>query len=234
MVPDAAPSSIFCRQRLRQFSFIFFRTLLNYSRYGKEKVAGDTMKARLMVVFLVISTLLMSACGKKEIENAVNWQVKDFTATTQDNKSLGLKDLKGKVWISTFIFTSCADVCPPMTSNMLKIQKKVKEEGLKNVEFVSFSVDPTVDTPEILTRYGNQFGVDFKNWTFLTGYSQAFIEEFAAKNFKTLVKKPDDGNQVIHQTYLYLVDKDGNIKKSYDGFKNVPYDEIIHDIKALQ
>ena len=192
------------------------------------------MKARFLLVFLVISSLLMTACGKKEIENPLNWPVKDFTATTQDNKQLGLKDLKGKVWISDFIFTSCVDVCPPMTSNMSKIQKMVKEEGLKDVEFVSFSIDPTVDTPEVLTRYANQFGVDFKNWTFLTGYSQAFIEEYAMKNFKTIVKKPEEGNQVIHQTYLYLVDQEGNIQKSYKGDRDVPFDDIINDIKVLQ
>ncbi len=176
----------------------------------------------------------MSACGKKEIENAVNWPVKDFSATTQENKPFGLKDLKGKIWISDFIFTSCADVCPPMTSNLVKLQKKVKDEGLKNVEFVSFSVDPTVDSPEVLDRYAKQFGVKFENWTFLTGYNQAFIEEFAAKNFKTIVKKPAEGTQVIHQTFLYLVDQDGNIIKTYSGYKDVPFDEIMNDIKALQ
>ncbi|PGY14302.1 SCO family protein [Bacillus sp. AFS031507] len=192
------------------------------------------MKARFLIVVLVLTTLIMSACGQKEIENAVDWPIKDFTATNQGNKSFGLKDLKGKVWISDFIFTSCADVCPPMTSNLTKLQKMVKDEGLKNVELVSFSVDPVVDTPEVLTRYGEQFQVDFKNWTFVTGYSQEFIENFALKNYKALVKKPVEGNQVIHGTSIYLVDKEGHIKKSYDGYKNVPFDEIIHDMKALQ
>ncbi len=192
------------------------------------------MKVRFLLLFVIISTLLLSACGKKGIENAVNWPVKDFTATAQDNKPFGLKDLKGKIWISNFMFTSCADVCPPMTANMTKLQEKVKAEGLKNVEFVSFSVDPTVDTPEILAKYASQFGVDFKNWTFITGYSQEFIETYAAKNFKTIVKKPTEGSQVIHQTFLYLVDKEGNIKKTYSGYENVPFDEIIKDIKTLE
>ncbi|MEH7120715.1 SCO family protein [Neobacillus vireti] len=192
------------------------------------------MKTRFGLVFALIFTLILSACGKKEIENAVNWPIKDFSATTQQNKSMGLKDLKGKVWVSAFIFTSCADVCPPMTSNMVKLQKKLKEENLKDVELVSFSVDPTVDTPEVLTRYAKQFGADLDNWTFLTGYSQEFIEKFAMDSFKTIVKKPVEGNQVIHQTYLYLVDKKGNIKKTYSGYKNVPYEEIINDIKTLE
>lgn len=192
------------------------------------------MKIKFAAVCLVITALLLSACGKKEIKNGVDWPVKDFTATTQAGKSLALKDLKGKIWISDFIFTSCADVCPPMTSNMAKLQKMVKDEGLKDVEFVSFSVDPTVDSPDVLTKYAKQFGADFNNWTFLTGYTQEFIEQYAVKTFKTLVKKPAEGNQVIHQTYIYLVDQDGHIRKTYDGFKNVPFDEMINDIKALQ
>ncbi|TWE06086.1 protein SCO1/2 [Neobacillus bataviensis] len=192
------------------------------------------MKTRSYFVFGLVLILLLSGCGKKQIENAVNWPIKDFTATNQQNKQIGLKDLKGKVWVSAFIFTSCADVCPPMTANMVKLQKKLKEENLKDVELVSFSVDPTVDTPEVLTNYAKQFGVEFSNWTLLTGYSQEFIEKFATESFKTIVKKPVEGNQVIHQTYLYLVDQEGNIKKTYSGYKDVPYEEIINDIKTLQ
>ncbi|WP_042457549.1 SCO family protein [Neobacillus dielmonensis] len=192
------------------------------------------MKVRISMLILIISSVLLVSCGGNKIENAVDWPVKDFTATTHENKSLGLKDLKGKIWIADFIFTSCADVCPPMTANMANLQKKVKDEGLDNVEFVSFSVDPSVDTPEVLTRYAGQFQADLNHWTFLTGYSQEFIESYARETFKTIVKKPEEGNQVIHQTFVYLVSQDGKIKKSYDLYKNVPYDEIIHDIKALQ
>src|SRR3954468_3097819 len=175
------------------FSFIKFITLLNLSQIVKKKVEGDGMKKKNLFLLILVFTIILSACGK-EIENAVNWPIKDFTATNQQNKHVGLKDLKGKVWVSAFIFTSCADVCPPMTTNMVKLQKKLKEENLKDVELVSFSVDPTVDTPEVLTRYANQFGVDFTNWTFLTGYSQQFIEKFAMDSFKTIVKKPAEGN----------------------------------------
>ncbi|MFF2450446.1 SCO family protein [Neobacillus sp. NPDC058068] len=191
------------------------------------------MKLRFSVLLLMMTALLLSACGQKKIENEVTWPVKDFSATTQENKPFSLKDLKGKIAISTFIYTSCPDICPPMTSNMMKLQKMVKDEGLKDVEFVSISVDPTVDTPEVLTRYATQFGVDFNNWTFLTGYSQEFIEEYAPKNFKTIVKKVSEGN-VMHQPYFYLMDQDMNIKKTYKGNVEVPFDEIISDIKALQ
>lgn len=195
---------------------------------------GENMKYRLVFLILFLTIFLLSACSQKKIENMKNWPIKEFTTTNQDNKPFGLKDLKGKVWVSDFIFTRCIDICPPMTANLTKLQKMVTDEGIKNIEFVSFSVDPSNDSPEELTKYATQYGANTKNWSFLTGYSQKWIENFALENFKTLVKKPFDGDEVIHGTEFYLVGPDGKIKKYYSGFKNVPYDEMINDIKALQ
>jgi protein SCO1 len=191
------------------------------------------MKYRLSFLLLVIIALL-SACGQKGIENPLDYPVNEFKAVTQENEPFEKKNLDGKIWVADFIFTNCADVCPPMTANMTKLQKMVDEEELKNVEFVSFSVDPTVDTPEKLTEYAKNFGLKDDNWTFLTGYSQEFIETYARETFKTLGKKPQEGDQVIHQTYFFLVGPDEKVKKIYDGYQEVPYDEMISDIKALQ
>jgi protein SCO1 len=183
---------------------------------------------------VMISLFLLSACGQKGIENSLDYPVTNFKAITEENKPFEKKNLDGKIWVADFIFTNCADVCPPMTANMTKLQKMVKDEKLQNVEFVSFSVDPTVDTPEKLKAYAQNYGLNPNNWTFLTGYSQEYIETYARETFKTLVKKPQEGDQVIHQTYFHLVGPDGKIKKAYPGFEEVPYDEILNDIKALQ
>ncbi|WP_409973602.1 SCO family protein [Bacillus sp. Bva_UNVM-123] len=192
------------------------------------------MKLRMFAIITIFTMLLLSACGKGEIKDAKNWPIQDFTFMNQENKSFGLSDLKGKVWVADFIFTNCEDVCMPMTANMVKLQEMVKKEKIKNIEFVSFSVDPTVDTPEVLTDYGNQYHADMSNWRFLTGYKQEEIENFAMKNFKTLVKKPKTGDQVIHQTYFYLVNQEGKIMKFYPGLADIPFDEIMKDIKTLQ
>lgn len=194
----------------------------------------DGVKYKKVYLFLIISILLLSACGQNEIKDALNWPVKDFTFTDQNNKQFGSKDLKGKIWISDFIYTSCTDICPPMTANLVKLQEMIKQKGLKNVEFVSFSVDPTVDNPQALQAFAKKFGADTKTWTFLTGYSQKTIENFALKNYKALVKKPETGDQVIHGIDFYLVGPDGKIKKEYPGIKDVPFDQIINDIKTLQ
>jgi protein SCO1/2 len=190
-------------------------------------------KANFLAIILIFM-LFVSACGQKEIKNAKNWPVSDFNYTDQSGKPFGLSDLKGKVWVADFIFTSCADVCLPMTANMAKLQKMLKDEGIKNVELVSFSVDPTVDTPERLTTFAKNFEADFSNWHFLTGYSQEEIEQKALKDFKAVVKKPANEDQVIHGVDFYLIDQEGKIVKYYDGLDEIPFKEIIKDIKTLQ
>jgi protein SCO1 len=192
------------------------------------------MKIGIRLVLVFVLSIIFSACGKQEIENAHDWPLQDFAFTDQQDKPFGLTDLKGKVWVADFIFTKCEDVCLPMTSNMAKLQTMVESEGVKDVEFVSFSVDPTVDQPDVLAEYAEQFNVNFSNWHFLTGYTQAEIEQFALENFKTIVQKPVSEDQVIHGTSFYLVDKKGTIVKDYTGLAEIPLKEIIKDIKILQ
>ncbi|WP_394556633.1 SCO family protein [Priestia aryabhattai] len=181
---------------------------------------------------LLISCMMLTACGSK-IENPLNWKMDSFSYVNQDQKKVGLSQLKGNVWVANFIFTSCDTVCPPMTAHMAKLQKMAKDEGL-DVRFVSFSVDPEVDTPQKMKDYATKFGADFSNWDFLTGYKQAEIEKFALDQFKMIVKKPQEDPQVIHGTYFFLIDKDGVVQKSYQGVTDPPYDDMIKDIKTLQ
>ncbi|MFE8695812.1 SCO family protein [Cytobacillus sp. FJAT-53684] len=192
------------------------------------------MKTRMIIIISILTVLLLSACSKGELKDAKNWPVPDFNYTDQNNKSFGLSDLKGKVWVADFIWTNCPDVCMPMTFNMAKLQKMAKDEEIENIEFVSFSVDPTVDTPEVLTKYSEYNHADLKNWHFLTGYEQKEIETFAMEHFKTIVQKPENDDYVIHQSYFYLVNQEGKIQEIYSGFEDVPYEEIIDDIKTLQ
>ncbi|WP_090947917.1 SCO family protein [Parageobacillus thermantarcticus] len=183
-------------------------------------------------MIILLAVVLLAACGKT-IPDAKNWPISDFTFTDQNGKPFGLNDLKGKVWVADFIFTNCETVCPPMTANMAKLQDMVKEEGL-DVEFVSFSVDPEVDTPEKLKEYVKKFDGDLANWHLLTGYSQQEIGQFAEKNFKTIVQKPKNQDQVIHGTNFYLVDQNGTIVQTYSGAQDVPYERILEHIEILQ
>jgi protein SCO1 len=89
---------------------------------------------------------------------------------TQNNQPVHFFDdlLKGKVVLINFMFTTCTGVCPAMTSNLLKVQEYLGQSVGKNVNLISISVDPTVDTPEALNKYTQNYKVK-PGWYFLTG-----------------------------------------------------------------
>lgn len=120
-----------------------------------------------------------------------------------------------------------------MTAHMTKLQQEAEEAGV-DVEFVSFSVDPEVDTPEKLKEFARNYDLSFDNWHFLTGYDQETIEEFAVSSFKAIVQKPKNNDQVIHGTKFYVIDQNGVVVKDFNGVENTPYEEIIDVVKALQ
>jgi cytochrome oxidase Cu insertion factor (SCO1/SenC/PrrC family) len=89
---------------------------------------------------------------------------------TQDNKPVRFYEdmLKGKVVLINFMFTTCAGVCPPMAANMAKVQSYLGDRVGKDVVMLSISVDPTVDTPDKLKKYADNFKAK-PGWYFLTG-----------------------------------------------------------------
>ncbi|TCI28709.1 redoxin domain-containing protein [Exiguobacterium sp. SL-10] len=186
-----------------------------------------------MLIGLISLMAVLAACGQ-EIEDPLNWEIESFNYMNQNEEMVSLDDLKGKVWMADFVFTSCETVCPPMTYNMTKLNEALVEEGVEDVQFVSFSVDPTVDTPDKIKEFMANYDLAQADWQFLTGYSQDEIEAFAQQNFKALVRKPDEGTQVDHATWFYLVDQNGKIMKAYQGFQDVPIEDIVSDIKILQ
>ncbi|MUK90237.1 SCO family protein [Ornithinibacillus sp. L9] len=192
------------------------------------------MLSKLKVLFTyVLFIFLLSACGSN-FEPDFSYEINDFTFINQDGEEVSKQDLEGKIWLADFIYTSCETECPQMTYNKQKIERALNDEGINDVEFVSFSVDPETDTPEVLREYGEVRGIKFDQWTFLTGYDLNTIEEFARESFKTTANQLTD-TEFIHGVSFYLVTREGNAEKSYNGYllEQEQIDEIVNDIKSL-
>src|SRR4029450_1267661 len=97
-----------------------------------------------------------------------------FTLTSQDGTQVSLADLRGKVVAVTFIYTSCIDTCPVLTALMAHVQDKLGQDFGEKVAFVSITVDPERDTPEVLKQYADTFGAYLKGWSFPPGALAAF------------------------------------------------------------
>lgn len=204
-------------------------TTLNKDSSEIQKGRVVLLKTKWFALILTLS-LFLAGCGQ-QIKDSVSWEIEDFTFTNQNNEDVSLSDLEGEVWLADFVFTNCTTVCLPMMANMTALQDQLKEEGL-DVRIVSFSVDPTIDTPEVLKSYAENYSADLSSWDLLTGYSPEKIDEFAMANFRTLARKPENEDQVMHGTSFYLVNREGVIRKDYNGI-NPPVDEIMSDIKIL-
>lgn len=189
------------------------------------------MKCKIFLISIISSIFLVTACGGPKFEARYDWELPDFMYVNQDGEEVSKEDLLGEAWLANFVFSHCSTVCSPMTANMAKIQRQMKEEGLDN-KLVSFTVDPERDTSPVFKAYAAKFEADHSQWHFLTGYSQEEIGAMA-KAFKTMIQKEEGTDQFVHSTLIFLIDGDGTIVKSYNGL-NVPFEEILSDLKALQ
>lgn len=168
-------------------------------------------RTKWLILLMIGSAGLLNACSSfpEEIPS-----ISPFSFTDQHGESFGSSDLEGHMWVANFIFTECDTVCPPMTAKMADLQEALKQEQL-DVELVSFSVDPQVDTPEKLKLYLEQFTEDDSNWHLLSGYDQEDIEKFAVEEFETLVNKPKDSDQVLHGVNFFVLNENGVIVEDF-------------------
>ncbi|QTC42780.1 SCO family protein [Bacillus sp. V3] len=185
--------------------------------------------SKLIFPLLFLLTGILTGCG---IDEEKEYQMQEFSFTDQNGQSFGSEDLKGKIWVADFIFTNCDTVCPPMTASMAALQDEMKTKGIE-IQFVSFSADPEIDTPEKLKEFVKKFNGDEKNWHLVTGYTQSEIEMFAREEFQTLIQKPESADQVIHSTSFYVIDQYGRITNSF-GFQKSHFEEIVREAGKLQ
>ncbi|MGQ7280595.1 SCO family protein [Brevibacillus thermoruber] len=159
-------------------------------------------------------------------------QMNDFTLDNIDGSTFTLSETNGKVRLVEFIFTHCPDICPATTFNMAKMQEQLKAKGLfgDKVAFVTITFDPERDTPEVLKAYADKFGADQRGWYFLRG-DQAAVEK-VTKDFGIAVLKQPDGS-FAHTARMFLVDKDGNMRRMYGMASDMDMDNMLKDIEQL-
>ncbi len=94
----------------------------------------------------------------------------NLTLRTQDDKEVRFYDdlIKGKIVTINFFYAKCEDVCPIVTSNLVKVQELLGDQVGRQVFMYSFSLKPAEDTPRAMKEYAEMHGVK-PGWTFLTG-----------------------------------------------------------------
>ncbi len=151
-----------------------------------------------------------------------------FDLIDQSGRALSLESLGDRVLMVDFIYTSCPGPCPVQTSIQVELQRRIPEALRGEIQFISISLDPEVDRPEVLERYAIARGVDLSNWSFLTGPTERVSEVVRRWGVGSI--RRDDGT--IDHTLIRFLVQNGRVIERYwtsDGGEET----ILADLTAL-
>jgi protein SCO1/2 len=156
--------------------------------------------------------------------------VPDFRLTNQNGQPYGSEQLRGKIWIADFIYTTCPGPCPMISTRMSELQKPLRDT---DVQLVSFSVDPEKDTPAVLRTYAETAKADPARWNFLTG-PVATIYALSRDGFHlAALPEGDKPGQPVHSTRMVLVDRHEVIRGYYDATAADALTKLLADTSHL-
>ncbi len=194
------------------------------------------------VGYLIFFTLLTIAFFYFVFAGTDNWKaklpivsyVKPFSFINQDGKTVTEDDLKGKVTVVEYFFTTCKGICPKMNTSLKKIYEQYKDEP--DFLVLAHTVEPENDSVPRLKFYADSLKIDTKKWMLVTGRKDSLYKaargSYLLDDPQNNVEKIED--QFIHTQFLALVDKNGNVRGGvYDALKKDEMKKLSDDIKGL-
>jgi protein SCO1/2 len=153
----------------------------------------------------------------------------EFALTSQDGARVTLADFRNKVVAITFIYASCMDTCPLLTAKMAQVQDELGPNFGSKIAFVSITVDPERDTPDVLKKYAQNFGANLAGWVFLTSTPEGIRE--VTQRYGIYVRK-SAGGDVDHTFLTSVIDPRGTLRVQYLGVRFDP-EEFRRDLLSL-
>lgn len=176
------------------------------------------MKTR--IILFIISSLFLLGCKQeeKEIKETPISEESIFNLTskwkTQDDKTIEIKDFRGKVTVMVMIYTTCKAACPRLVADMRDIESKMPKDKLDDLNFVLVSIDPEVDTPEKLKKFAKVNFMEAPHWTFLQG-TKTTVQEFA--NVLAVKYKQISPMDFSHSNIISVFNKEGELVHQQEG-----------------
>lgn len=154
-----------------------------------------------------------------------------FALVERDGSTVALTDLAGAPWVADFVFTRCGVYCPRLTERMKELRRSLP----LRVRSVSFSVDPDHDTPEVLAEYARKWGIEGREWLFLTGERPAMWTLIRDGFLQPVEETPEVvASPILHSNRFVLVDARGRMRGLYDAFDEDAVDRLLADLSAVE
>ncbi|WP_027393458.1 SCO family protein [Aquimarina latercula] len=190
------------------FGIIFIPKIVNRVK-DTSIVKNDRMSADNPVANEKLSYIKINGKPRK---------VPEFAFLNQDSLLITNHDYKGKVYVVDFFFTSCPTICPKMSRNLVYLQNKLKD--YQNFGIASFTINPKRDTPRILKKYAENYGIVNPDWHLLTGEREDLYELANAGFNIYAAENPEVPGGFEHNGYFALIDQEGYIRSRYDASGN--------------
>ena len=154
------------------------------------------------------------------------YKVPTFNFSMLDGSDYTDKNMQDKVSIVNFFYTSCPAICPAMMSKMNLLYERIDN---KEVEFISFNVDPKVDSKDKIKKFAKQLNIfDKDRWNLIMTSSDE-ISTLCEEGFKFSA----DNLPYDHPMRIILVDKNLMIRGYYDYGSSEQMTKILNDIKRI-
>ena len=178
---------------------------------------------------LVLLLLALASC-RNQPELPKLFPVPDAKLVDESGRPVSLASMNGHVTVYNFIFTSCSGTCPIMTNNMRALTQEIEKEA--PVRFVSISVDPARDTPQVLAQYAKRVRND-PRWTFLTGERDQIVK-LSVEGFKLAAGDPMPGGEaLLHSSKFAVADKQGVIREYAGGTDGDVAEKVAKTVERL-
>lgn len=155
----------------------------------------------------------------------------DVALTDAAGKPFSLADLRGKAVLVSFVYTTCTGSCPATTLHLTRVQSALEKDALwaKRVHFVSITLDPARDRPEVLAAYAKNYGIDQEAWHFLTGRPDQVLPIIRA--WGMWVKTGRNG-VLDHPSRLFLIDPNGRQREIYN-LETLTPKVVVGDVRTI-
>jgi protein SCO1/2 len=150
----------------------------------------------------------------------------DFLGITDSKTELTSKDLHGKLWLISFFFASCGDICPKMNAVKSKIIANNKSDSLR---FLSVTVDPETDTPEFLSKHRREMKFSDNRWLFLRMKNDSILQQFMNGLLVGYSENPEN-----HSARIILIDSKFQIRGYFDALDTKHVDSLESILRNLQ
>jgi protein SCO1/2 len=196
--------------------------------------AWRRLTAVLSLCLFVALGVVLAGCSKPAFQNIdITGNTSfptDFALPDTTGKVRTVADYKGKAVILFVGYTHCPDVCPATMAELTEAMKRLGSDASR-VQVLFVTLDPSRDTPAVLSQYVHAFSPDFAA---LRPGSDTERDAFA-KDFKLVYAKvpgtTPDNYTVDHTAASYVFDPAGHLRLyARDGQGPDPW---VHDLKLL-